>query len=177
MKMSFHCKQQFRTGLGVFVNQLPQIIAIVVFVGALNYLLTALVQRLSRWGKIEPKVLSMLLSAGKFVAWVLGVAAVLNTLGLTQLSLALGGSIALIGAALATGLNTIPQDLLAGVFLISDDELTIGKRIKAGNIEGRLVELNIRKTRVRDDNGNLHTIPNRTVDSGIYTIYQEDDSQ
>ena len=73
--------------------------------------------------------------------------------------------------ALATGLNSVAQDLLAGIFLLSDEKFTVGIRVKAGGVEGTVEELTIRKTRIRDDNGELHTVPNRNVDSATYIIH------
>ena len=37
-------------------------------------------------------------------------------------------------------------------------------------MEGMVEELTIRKTRIRDQEGNLHTIPNRNIDGGTYVI-------
>lgn len=123
-----------------------------------------------RVARINVTIESMLLSAVGFVGWVLAAAAALNVMGLSQLSLALGGSVALVAMALATGLNNVAQDLLAGIFLLADDEFVIGRRVKAGGVEGVLEELTIRKTRIRDSEGNLHTVPNRNVDQGTYVI-------
>lgn len=123
-----------------------------------------------RVARINVTVESMLLSAVGFVGWVLAAAAALNVMGLSQLSLALGGSVALVAMALATGLNTVAQDLLAGIFLLADDDFVIGRRVRAGGVEGVLEELTIRKARIRDSEGNLHTIPNRNIDQGTYVI-------
>ncbi len=121
--------------------------------------------------KVDPSLRSMLLSVVSFAGWVLIVAAALSAMQLHQLSLALGGSIALVAMALATGLNSVAQDLLAGIFLLSDEKFTVGIRVKAGGVEGTVEELTIRKTRIRDDNGELHTVPNRNVDSATYIIH------
>lgn len=121
--------------------------------------------------RINATVESMLLSAIGFIGWVLAVAAALNVMGLSQLSLALGGSVALVAMALATGLNNVTQDLLAGIFLLGDEEFVIGRRVRAGGVEGVLEELTIRKARIRDQEGNLHTVPNRTIDQGTYVIF------
>lgn len=124
--------------------------------------------------KVDPTLRSMVLSTVSFAGWVLIVAAALSAMQLHQLSLALGGSIALVAMALATGLNSVAQDLLAGVFLLSDEKFVVGTRVKAGGVEGVVEELTIRKTRIRDADGQLHTIPNRNVDSATYVIYDRE---
>lgn len=127
--------------------------------------------------RVDRTVQSMILSVVSFAGWILALAAALNVIGLSQLSLAVGGSVALIAMALATGLNSVTQDLMAGMFLIGDDEFAVGKRVKAGGIEGVLEGLTIRKTKIRDDNGQVHTIPNRSVDSGTYVIIGPKDAK
>lgn len=120
--------------------------------------------------RVNRAVQTMIRSVVGFAGWVLALAAVFNVMELSQLSLALGGSIALIAMALATGLNNITQDLLAGIFLLGDKEFAKGAWVKAGGVEGELEELTIRKTRIRDAEGNLYVIPNRNVDGGTYVI-------
>lgn len=158
---------------GVYAGRVPAAL-VVLFI---TYVVVRLLKRVCvatlRLTKADPTLRSLVLSIISFTGWVLGAAGALNVLGLTQISLALGGSIALVAMALATGLNSIAQDLLAGIFLFSDDDFCIGKRVKAGGIEGEVAALTIRKTKILDDHGNLHTIPNRTVDGAIYTIYSE----
>ncbi|HHW10318.1 MAG TPA: mechanosensitive ion channel family protein [Firmicutes bacterium] len=155
----------------VYAARLPAALIIILF----TYILVRILKKVSiatlKLTKADPTLRSLVLSTISFAAWVLGTAGALNALGLTQISLALGGSIALVAMALATGLNSIAQDLLAGIFLFSDDDFCIGKRVKAAGIEGEVAALTIRKTKIMDDQGNVHTIPNRTIDGATYTIY------
>jgi len=124
--------------------------------------------------KVDGTLRSMVVSTIGFAGWVLIIAAALSVMQLHQLSLALGGSIALVAMALATGLNSVAQDLLAGIFLLADEQFAVGVRTKAGGVEGVIEELTIRKTRIRDDEGNLHTVPNRNIDQATYVIYKRE---
>ena len=72
--------------------------------------------------------------------------------------------------ALATGLNNVTQDLMAGIFLLSDREFVVGRQVKAGGVEGTLEAISIRKTKIRDANGQIHTVPNRNIDQSTYVI-------
>lgn len=173
--MQFDAWQQMVGSASQYIGKLPGVAFTILATWILSRLALRIAVGTGRLARTDPTILSLVVSGVKFVAWVLGFAAVFNALGLTQISLALGGSIALIGAALATGLSTIPQDLLAGIFLIGDEEFTVGRKIKAANIEGRLEEITIRKTRIRDEEGNLHTIPNRMIDQSVYTVYRRSD--
>ena len=88
----------------------------------------------------------MVSSAIGFVGWILIVAAALGVMNLSQLSLAIGGSVALVAMALATGLNNITQDVLAGIFLLLDRRFRLGSRVRAAGVEGTVEALTIRKT-------------------------------
>lgn len=141
-----------------------------------TYLLISILKRVVRaattMAHIDPTVRSLLSSSLSFVGWVVGISATLNALGLTQVSLALGGSVALVAMALATGLNTVSQDLLAGIFLLADEDFAIGAKVRTAGVEGEITSLSMRKTKVLDRDGLLHAIPNRNIDAATYTILE-----
>lgn len=161
----------------VYVKKFPA----AVFTILLGFIVIRIIRTVVRRGmiaaKLDSTLQSMVLSAISFAGWTITFAAALNVLDLGQLSLALGGSIALIAMALATGLNSVTQDLLAGIFLLGDNDFTAGKRVRAGGVEGNITMLSVRKTKIRDKDGNLHTIPNRTVDGGTYVILAPEKEQ
>ncbi|MCK9222213.1 MAG: mechanosensitive ion channel [Limnochordia bacterium] len=144
------------------------------------YLVTQLIKKVIgealSLSRIDPTLTSLVLSIISTVSWIIIFAAVFNVMGLTEISLALGGSIALVAMALATGFSNVTQDLLAGIFLISDKDFKVGYRIRSGNIEGYIEEITIRKTKIMDDEGKLHAIPNRTIDSAVYIIIERGES-
>lgn len=153
-----------------YVEKLPAALVTLVIAYILIRLAKSAVLKVTALARADRTIQTMFQSVVGFVGWILALAAVLNVMELSQLSLALGGSIALIAMALTTGLNNVAQDLLSGIFLLSDREFATGKWVKAGGVEGRVEELTIRKTRIRDRDGNLHTIPNRNVDGATYVI-------
>lgn len=122
--------------------------------------------------RVDPTARSLVMSSVGFIGWVIGIAATMNALGLQQISLALGGSVALVAMALATGLNTVSQDLLAGIYLLADEDFAIGAVVRTTGLEGEIVRLSIRKTKIRDRDGLLHVIPNRNIDAATYSIVQ-----
>lgn len=154
----------------VYIEKLPAALVTFIIAYAVMRLAKRAIITATSLAKVDRTVQTMIESAISFVGWVLILAAVFNVMDLSQLSLALGGSIALIAMALTTGLNNVTQDLLSGIFLLGDKEFATGKWVMAGGVEGRIEELTIRKTRIRDAQGNLHTIPNRNVDGGTYVI-------
>lgn len=92
--------------------------------------------------------------------------AVLQSLGLTSIALVFSGSIAVLGLALASGASTLTADVLAGIFLARDRDFSVGDLVKAGDppIEGIVESMDMRRTRIRDDKGKLHIIPNSVIE-------------
>src|SRR5690554_1752830 len=154
-----------------YASKAPTVIIILFATWFLSRIAVRIAISAGRLAKTDPAVVLLVTSSIRFIAWVFGFTAIFNALGLNQIALTLGGTVALVGMGLATGLNTIPQDLLAGIFLITDDDFTVGKRIKSGAMEGVLKEVTIRKTKIVDAEGKLHVIPNRSIDGAVYTIH------
>ena len=132
--------------------------------------LKLIVGRATKMTQIDPTLGTLLQSMASFAGWVFVLAAATASLGMQQVSLALGGSIALVAMALASSVNSVTQDLLAGVFLIADQDFKVGYTVKTGNLEGVVESVTIRKTKIRDAEGVLHTVPNRLIDNATYTL-------
>ena len=161
---------QLWSQISAYVGKLPGALITLGAGALLLRFLKGAVARAAALARLDPTLRGLLQSAVGFAGWVLVIAAVLNALGLSQISLALGGSIALIVTAIVTGLNTLAQDLLAGIFLISDSDFRVGARVRAAGLEGVVEQLTIRKTKIRDASGLLHVVPNRNIDAATYTI-------
>ena len=123
---------------------------------------------------VDPALSTLLSDIIKFILWILTFALIFNLLGVKEVSLALGGSIALIGMGLAKSVSNIVGDLASGIFLIMDDDFQVGYKINAHKIEGIIEAIDIRKTKIRDTNGNLQIIPNKMIDSSVIIIKSED---
>jgi hypothetical protein len=63
-------------------------------------------------------------------------------------------------------------DIIAGVFLASDPDFGTGFTIKSGEITGVIERIDLRKTRVRGQDGKLHIIPNKDIESKIWIVEQ-----
>lgn len=159
----------------VYITRIPAALFTLLIAYIVLRILQNGIRTATRLGRIDPRIQGVILSVVGFVGWILALSAALGVMNLSQLSLALGGSVALVAMALATGLNSVAQDLLAGIFLLSDANFKVGARVRAGGVEGIVEELTIRKIRIRGDDGWLHTIPNRNVDSNTYVVMDREE--
>ena len=127
---------------------------------------------LLRRTRLKPAVMSVTLSMATAVAWILVISGVLAALGLTVVAAAVSGSIALVALAVANAAKGTTSDIIAGLFLAVDEDLRLGWRIKTGSVEGVVEKIDLRKIRIRDDQGHLHVIPNRTVEGAEWVVLE-----
>jgi len=68
------------------------------------------------------------------------------------------------GLAIGFGAQHIIKDLIAGFFILMDDEIRVGDVVKIGGVSGIVEKINLRVTVLRDLVGNVHYIPNGSID-------------
>ena len=62
-------------------------------------------------------------------------------------------SAGIVGVALAFGAQTLVKDVLAGLFIIFEDQYGVGDAVKINEVEGLVEDVGLRVTRIRDWNG------------------------
>jgi len=94
--------------------------------------------------------------------WVLAFLIGLNVIGVRIETLAT--SAGLFGVIISFGAQNAIRDIVAGVFIIAENQFRVGDVVKfyyAGQqISGKVEEISIRVTKLRDIDGNLHIIRN-----------------
>ncbi len=102
--------------------------------------------------------------------WLMGALVLLDALGvqITPLLTALGVG----GLAVALALQDTLSNLFAGVHLLADKPIRVGDYVKiADTIEGHVVDVGWRSTRVRMLQNNVVIVPNKRVAESIITNY------
>ena len=146
------------------------LLAGVLFTRALN----TIVQTVLRRGRVRPSQVLLVARITTFVGWMLVVTIVLSTLQLQAIVLGVSGVLALLGAALVTSASGISNDLIAGFFLASDRDIEVGYRVQVAGVQGTVQDIDFRKTRIVDDAGYLHVIPNRLVEGVEWIVLARD---
>ncbi|MET7481518.1 mechanosensitive ion channel family protein [Streptomyces sp. NPDC005538] len=104
---------------------------------------------------------SVLRSVASFV--ILGTAA-LMILGTFEINLApLLASAGVAGVAIGFGARNLVTDFLSGVFMILEDQYGVGDQIDAGVASGEVIEVGLRVTKLRGDNGEIWYVRNGEV--------------
>jgi len=98
----------------------------------------------------------------KIVVWVVVTVMIINELGINTGPLI--ASAGVIGIALGFGAQTLIKDFTSGLFIIAENQYRVGDVIEINDISGVVEEITIRTTVLRDLDGNLHHIPNGSID-------------
>lgn len=84
--------------------------------------------------------------------------------------LALG---AVAGAAIGFGAQDVIKDLLAGFFILAEDQFRVGDVVTIAGTAGVVEDIQFRVTKLRDLEGNVHFVPNGqiSVASNLTSVY------
>ncbi|MDF4250671.1 MULTISPECIES: mechanosensitive ion channel family protein [unclassified Streptomyces] len=104
---------------------------------------------------------SILRSVASFV--IMGTAAltVLSGLGINPAPLLASAGVA--GVALGFGARNLVTDVLAGMFMLLEDQYGVGDRVDAGEASGVVLEIGLRVTQLRGDAGEIWYIRNGEI--------------
>jgi len=112
--------------------------------------------------KERAKTLSRVFSSTlKIVIWVIAILMLLPELGINPTPLLAGAG--LIGLAIGMGSKSLVQDYLAGLFILLEDQYRVGEEIDISGKKGQVVDLNLRRTIIKDEEGIIHFVPNGQI--------------
>lgn len=73
----------------------------------------------------------------------------------------------ILGLGFSLGAQTLFKDVIAGFFIIVENQFNVGDRIKVGDFEGEVVKITLRLTVLKDKKGNAIYLPNSQVTSVV----------
>lgn len=73
-------------------------------------------------------------------------------------------SAGIIGVAIGFGSQSLIKDFLAGIFIIAENQYRVGDVVDIMGSSGTVERISTRSTVIRDVDGNVHYIPNGTID-------------
>lgn len=106
-------------------------------------------------------LISVFIGAGKILIAMVVVFMVISELGINIMPILAGFGIA--GIAVGFGAQYLIRDLIAGVFIIMENQYRVGDVVKIADIWGLVEEVNLRKTVLRDLDGAVHHVPNGEI--------------
>jgi len=104
---------------------------------------------------------SVLRSVATFVIMGTAVLIVLSTLGIDLAPLLASAGVA--GVAIGFGARNLVTDVLTGMFVLLEDQYGVGDRIDAGEATGTVLEIGLRVTKLRGDDGEIWYVRNGEI--------------
>jgi small conductance mechanosensitive channel len=99
----------------------------------------------------------------KAIIWILAILMMLPELNVNVTPLLAGAGLA--GLAIGMGAKNLIQDYLSGLFILLEDQYRVGEEVEILAKKGKVTDLNLRRTVIKDPDSTLHYIPNGQVKS------------
>lgn len=96
--------------------------------------------------------------------WFGAALAFLKIVGLGDVAASLGTAGGFIGLGVAFALKEMIADTVAGIYLLRDPDFEIGDTVNTASVTGTVTQIDLRKTRIRADDGTLVVLANRDVE-------------
>jgi small conductance mechanosensitive channel len=97
----------------------------------------------------------------------IGIFVIAGMVILSELQIDIGPLLAgagVVGFALGFGAQSLVKDLIAGMYIILENQYRVGDVVSLNSVGGSVVKITLRTTVLRDLDGNIHHIPNGTID-------------
>jgi small conductance mechanosensitive channel len=106
-------------------------------------------------------LISIFRGVGRVFIVIVGVMMILDEVGVAVAPILAGFGIA--GIAIGFGAQYLIRDLIAGIFIILENQYRVGDVARVADIAGLVEEVHLRKTVLRDLDGIVHHIPNGEI--------------
>lgn len=140
-------------------------LAVVLMVLQLSRILAVYLLREAKGRVVTQKsrtLVPMIRTAFNITAVFVGGIVILDQLGVDTTPILAGAGI--LGLAVGFGSQTLVKDLINGLFILFEESIRVGDWAEVGNKDGEVESVGLRTVRLRDLRGNVHVIPNSTID-------------
>lgn len=106
-------------------------------------------------------------SIAKYTIYFFAVMGILGALGLGDVVGSMLAAAGISGIVIALGAQSLVKDIMSGMFMLFENQLTVGEFIKLGDHEGTVDAVTLRTTTLIKFTGESVTIPNGSIDTVI----------
>jgi small-conductance mechanosensitive channel len=151
------------------VGAVPRLLAGVLFL-SLAYVAIRATLRIARglFERVSPEqqrlVVDLSVTVVGVFLWFGAALALLKIVGLGEVAASLGTASGFIGLGVAFALKEMIADTVAGVYLLRDPDFNAGDEVTTASVAGTIVDIDLRKTRLRTEEGDLVVLANRDVE-------------
>lgn len=151
------------------ITAIPNVISGIVFL-VLASLVIKIVLFVTRaiFARIYPDerelIVDLAVSIVGLFLWFGAALALLKIVGLGDVAANLGTAAGFIGLGVAFAIKETIADTAAGVYLLQDPDFNRGDVVDTASVTGTIMDIDLRKTRIQADNGDLIVLANRDVE-------------
>ena len=120
---------------------------------------------------LPPDTQNLLRRTLTYILWFIAIMSIMAELNLEKILMPIMGISVLAGAAVALAVKDILADALAGIYLLLDRHFNIGDQIETMKYKGEIIDVTLRKTRVKIEDGTIVVLPNGKIDSSGWVLY------
>ena len=163
----------YLTDIFQVVEPYLKVILVIVVAFFVISLIKKLVRRLLNVTSLPLDVQNILRRIVIYVLWLSVLMYVSIALRLEEIFMPLIGASVLVGAAVALAVKDALSDAVAGIFLLLDRHFNIGDEIETMSRRGEIIDVTLRKTRLKTDDGTIVVLPNGKIDSSGWILHNE----
>jgi moderate conductance mechanosensitive channel len=67
------------------------------------------------------------------------------------------------GLAIGFGAQTLVKDMINGFFILAENQFQVGETVRIAGVAGKVEEITMRRTVLRDADGTIHVVPNGSI--------------
>lgn len=107
----------------------------------------------------------IIITTGNIVIYVIVFLMVLDLFGVNIAPILAGFGI--MGLAIGFGAQSLVKDFVSGLFILIENQYSIGDKVKIGSAEGRVVKITMRSTVLQDDEGKTFYLSNGSINNVV----------
>lgn len=112
----------------------------------------------------EKMIADLIVTVEKVFLWFGTFLVFFNILGMGEIAASLGTATGFIALGIALALKDMLADVVAGVYLLKDQDFNPGDTVKTSDAQGEITSIDLRKTRLELESGNTMVLANKEVE-------------
>jgi small conductance mechanosensitive channel len=106
-------------------------------------------------------------SIAKYVIYFFAIMGILGVIGLGDVISSMLAAAGIGGIVIALGAQSLVKDIMSGMFMLFENELTVGEYVKIADFEGTVEAITLRTTTIITFKGESVTVPNGSIDTVV----------
>jgi small conductance mechanosensitive channel len=155
----------FAAFIGKNYVHILETLVIIVFLWAVNKIVYLIMKLITMQGSKAQTMGKLITSILKYTLMILGIFLILSVWGVQ--TTALLASAGILGLALSFGAQSLIQDVLAGLFIIFEEQFKVGDMVEINGFSGKVIEIGIRTTKIQSLLGDIKIVSNSDIRNTI----------